>query len=870
MVRPDHTIARWLTALAAASVRRARLTVAMTVVLAAGLAAIAANYLTVNTDTNALFDSTAPFRVAEDRFTALFPDENDQILIVIDAPSALASTQAAERLIAALKLHPDVFVSVRQPSGGRFFLRNGLLYLSTAELSALADKLTLAQPMIGTLAADPSLRGLSDVLSLASRGASRDQFDGASILPLVRQLQARLEADLAGHHAAIDWAKLFATGGEEASGRTFVLARPKRDMSALASAATATDLARSAARGLGITPENGFRVRLTGSIPLDDEEFATVASGAKTAGIASVVLVTVLLMLALGSVRLVAAALSSLALGFAMTLGWATVAVGRLNLISIAFAVMFVGLAIDFGIQFVMRLREERYRQSSPAAALDRTIATIVRPLMLAAAATAIGFFSFVPTAYRGVAELGIIAGGGIVIAFLLTITYLPALLSLMPPATEVRPVGAVRARGLNAWLVRRRWLVMGAMAAITLAALVGLKSLTFDFDPLHLKDPNSESMATLMDLINDPWATPYTLNVIVPSADAARAVEQKLAVLPQVRQTVSLDDFVPQDQEAKLGIIQDLSFLMGLAVAPGAVKPAPDAAALTTSLNDLAAAGRHYVSSDKASEPLNGATTALLGALDKLAAVKDPARLQQIAGDVMTGLPDELSTLALALDPQPVSARTLPADLRPSWVAANGDYRVMVYPKGDTHNPAVLRTFVKAVRSVAPDAVGPPISIFESGNLVIGAFVMAAILAVAATSVLLLLALRRVEDVLRVLLPLVLAVIWTLGLAGATGLAINFANIIGLPLLLGIGVTFPIYLVHAWRLGEASILTAPVARAVLYSALTTLASFGSLALSRHPGTADLGLLLTIAISLTLALTLIGLPALLGPPPERS
>ncbi len=850
--------------------RHARLCVAVTVLLAVALAGLAASRLAVNTDTNALFDSAAPFRVAEDRFAKLFPDEDDQILIVIDGPSAVGSMLAAEKLVAALKKHPDVFVSVRQPSGGKFFLRNGLLYLSTTELGKVADNLTRAQPMIGTLAADPNLRGVDGVLALAYQSAAKGAFDGSSVVPLVDELQAKLEADLGGGNLAIDWGKLFAASNSQASGRTFVLARPNRDRTNLEPGARATRLARSTAKALGLTPEKGFRVRLTGSIPLEDEEFATVASGARTAGIASVVLVVLLLVAALRSVRLVLAALSALLLGFMMTLGWATLTVGRLNLISIAFAVMFVGLAIDFGIQFSMRLREERYRRGDLQPALKATIATITRPLMLAACTTAIGFFSFVPTAYRGVAELGIIAGGGIVIAFVLTLTYLPAVLTLFPPRAERSPAGFARARGLNGWLIRRRWLVLGVAGVLTVAALGGLRQLTFDFDPLHLKDPNSESMRTLQDLINDPWATPYTLNVIVPSADAARVMEKKLQKLPQVREAMSLDSFVPEDQATKLGIVNDLAFLMGPAIDPPTAKAAPSAAELKDALSALRNAAKDYLASPKAAEPLKTATSKLMGTLEKMVAVTDPVALRRIASSVVGGLPQELSGLALALDPQTVTADTLPSDLRPSWVAANGEYRVMVYAKGDARDPAVLRAFVKAVRTVAPGAVGPPISIFESGNLVITAFITAASLAVVAISLLLLVALRRISDVLRVLTPLVLAAIWTLGLTGASGLHINFANIIGLPLLLGIGVTFPIYLVIAWRQGEGSILTSPVARGVLYSALTTLASFGSLAISKHPGTADLGLLLTISISLTLGITLFVLPALLGPPPDRS
>jgi hypothetical protein len=264
----------------------------------------------------------------------------------------------------------------------------------------------------------------------------------------------------------------------------------------------------------------------------------------------------------------------------------------------------------------------------------------------------------------------------------------------------------------------------------------------------------------------------------------------------------------------------------------------------------------------------LRTAALRFTAAIDRVLAEKDPARIARPLSALTTGFDTERSALADALAATSTSIDDLPADLRQSWVTPDGRYRVQIYPAGDAREIDTLSRFVAAVRTVSPEAIGPPVVIHETGRIVTGAFATAAVLALLAIALLLWATQRRIGDVAKTLLPLVLAATWTLGIFALTGFPINFANIIGLPLLLGIGVTFPIYFVSVWRSGEPALLTSPMARGMLYSALTTAAAFGSLALSQHPGTADLGILLTMALGFTLLATLIFLPALLGPSPR--
>ncbi len=551
------------------------------------------------------------------------------------------------------------------------------------------------------------------------------------------------------------------------------------------------------------------------------------------------------------------AILGTLLVGLVACADFAVLVVGALNPISVAFAVLFVGIAVDFGIQFSLRYRDERYRLDDFAVALRRTARGIGRALAIAAAAAAVGFLSFVPTDYTGVADLGLIAGFGMAIALVLNLTLLPALLTLLRPSGEPHPVGFGPAVPVGRFLVARRWWVLGATAAVAIAATIMVPRIDFDFNPLHLQNQREEAVATLNDLMGDPDTTPYTIDVMTPSPAAAVSLAQKIEELPEVARTVTINSFIPSDQKDKLAIIADADQLLGPTLTPATVKPSPTPdqimAAIVKTRDDVQKAA---AKGDFAAQRL---------ALDLEAAVdRGDGVLPRLQANLSAGIGHRLNELRLALSAVPVTYDTLPAELKRDWVTPDGHARIEVYPNGDARDNEVLRAFATAVRSVAPDATGTPISIQESAHTVMHAFVTAAIVAVAAIALLLTVILRRLDDVLLVLAPLLLAGLLTLATSVLAGLPLNFANIIALPLLLGVGVAFDIYFVMRWRDGNRDLLGSSTARAILFSALTTGTAFGSLALSPHPGTSEMGRLLILALLYTLICTFFVLPALLA------
>ncbi len=826
--------------------------------------------LGMNTNTDALFDDDLDFRRIEKAYDKQFPADQDLILALVNAPTKMQATQAADRLAAKLAPHTELFTDVRTPEGGPFFAHNGLLYLTPTELDDLSANLAKAQPLLGAIASDRSARGLFHLLGLAFDEAGEGNPATLGLAPAADQAADVIGRVREGKSGAIDWTALLSgLAPPDQAPRSFVLVQPHLDSEALAQGGAASDEIRRVAAEIGLTPEHGYRVRLTGQVPLDDDEFSTVAKGTGISGVVAVLFVAGLLYAALGSIAVVFAAVTMLMLGLIFTLAWASLSVGELNLISVAFAVMFVGIAVDFAIQFLMRYRAERHAGLPLREAVVATGDAMAQPLLLAAVATAVGFFSFLPTAYRGVAQLGIIAGGGMLIALVLTFVFLPALLRTFKAGPERAPIGYAWALPLNRWLItHRRWVAAGT-GALTLAAVIVLPRLTFDFDPLKLKDPTSESMSAVLEIMDDTWATPNTLSVLTPSPEAARAMADKLGELPEVRETLTVFSMIPEDQDTKMQALDDLALLLGPAFESKPGAPPNPADTIAAAEDSRRKAQAFIATGGTAPEmaPLKIAAEKYVKALDGLLANPNPEVLAGLSSGLVGNLDEALAPLKDALSPTKVTIDNLPEDILASWIAADGRYRVQVYPKGDARDIHVIENFVKAVRAVAPDAIGPPVVIYETGRIVTQAFERAATLALVSITVLLFVVLRRVGDVIRVLTPLLLAALFTLSTSAATGMSLNFANIIGLPLLLGVGVTFPIYMVSAWRDGEAMLLTSPAARAVIFSALTTAAAFGSLAISGHPGTAGLGLLLSLALAFTLAMTLIVLPAQLGPPP---
>ena len=846
-----------------ACTRFALLTLPVALVLAVAAGFYTAHHFSINTDINTLISEKLDWRQRDVQFDSAF-DRDRTILAVVEAPTPELTDAASDAL--AKKLSGDTvhFQSIQPLGSGEFFEKNGLLFLPTADVGRLTSQFASAAPLIEIMAGDPSIRGLTGALETGLAGVKRGQYKLDSAERPFNLIAQTVENVLSTGSATFSWRELVSDKPlTDAERRSFIEFKPVLDYNALQPGKEGTDAIRQAASDLNFAGEYGARVRLTGPVPIANEEYATVQDGALVNGIGTIVVVLFILWMALHSPKIILAVFVNLFIGLSITTALGLWMVGSLNLLSIAFAVLFVGLGVDFGIQYSVRYRSERFKTNDLTTALLQGAERSAVPLSLAAMATSAGFLSFLPTDYKGISELGEIAGVGMLIAFTSSITVLPALLKLLNPPGEMEPVGYAFLAPVDHFLEKHRVIIVVGTLLVALAGLPLLYFLHFDFNPINLRSPKVESIATFLDLRKDPNTGANAVNVMTNSDADAKKIAAKLEKLPEVLSVRWLDSFVPEDQPAKLRLIAQGARVLNPALNPNSIDPAPSDQENIDSLKESAESLRK--TAGEATGPGAIASRRLADALSKLAE-SDEATRNKTQAIFVEPLKIVLDGLKKSLQAEPVSLKTLPPDLVKTWKTRDGLQRVEALPRGDPNDNDTLRKFATAVLAAEPTAIGGPVSILKSGELVVKAFIEAGICALVVISLLLWLALRRITDVLLTLVPLLVAGAVTLEICVLIGMPLNFANIVALPLLLGIGVAFKIYYVTAWRSGRTNLLQSSLTRAIFFSAMTTATAFGSLWLSSHPGTSSMGKLLALSLMTTLAAVLLFQPALMGKP----
>ena len=843
--------------------RHAVLVIALAIAVAAFAAVYAAGHLGISTDTDKMFADSLPWRQQAAAFKSEFPQFTDVLAVVIDAKAPEEAEATAAGLAAALSTDHVHFRSVSRPDASPFFKKEGLLFLDPKQLDKLLEQTINAQPFLGQMAKDPSARGLFAALELLGKGLQQGQVDLKPYDNALAGFSRAIASALAGHSQRLSWARLLGGSLADLGGPyKFVLVQPIVDTAALQPGGAAIDAIRAAAAKLEFVRSGDARVRITGNVALADEEFASVAEGTVAGLAGSIVLISLWLFLAVRSWRLIVPILLTLVFGLMLTLLFAASAVGTLNLVSVGFGILFVGIAVDFAIQFCVRYREIRLEFPDPATALRETGRRVGGQILVAAAATSAGFLAFVPTDFRGVAELGLIAGIGMLIAFACTVMFLPALISVFRPHGEQAEVGFHWAAPLDARVRRGRRLLLSVFAALAVLGAILAPQLSFDADPLHTKSPNTEAMKTLADLMDTPVTNPFTIDIVAPNASECAVLAHQLEKLPLVANVLSINSFVPEDQQQKLAQIQDAATLLGPTLTPFNPAPPPTAEQIRAAAKDALAEITPAL--DKSPDPQ---LAALARELRRL--VVAPDNILLAVNEALTRfLPAQLDQLRAALSAAPATLQSIPASLARDWVLPDGRARLQVLPKPAARSTSGLVQFVSEVTAVAPNAGGSAVTIEATSATIVGSFRSAAIAAVVAIAVILFVALRRALDVALVLAPLLMSALMTVIVMVAARLPLNYANIIALPLLLGVGVSFNIYFVMNWRAGRTAVLGSATARAILFSALTTGTAFGSLALSGHPGTASMGQLLLISLGCTLVASLVLIPALLAAVPR--
>ncbi|MBL1141040.1 MAG: MMPL family transporter [Proteobacteria bacterium] len=812
--------------------------------------------LGVSTDTTDMLSEDLAWRKLDIEYEKEFPQFTDNLLIVIESDTPDQSTDTAIKLHSALKNNPLLISDIYYPNQLPYFRQSAFLFLDTIELQDLADQLATIQPFLGTLLADKNLRGLFAMLS----DAIEFKQDGEEIdlKPLLLEINRAFEDEKYN----VSWQRLMSTDKESKSiYREFIVLRTlESDKEFL----PGEDVIRHVSATINSLDLDNDRVkiRITGGTALSYEELKSVSNANIQAIFISFILVALILLIGLGSVWLVTASIITLFFGLIATTAFAALTVGELNLISVAFAVLYIGLGIDFTIHLALRYREQAISTDKDTNALQLAISLIFRSLILCAITTAIGFYSFIPTDYQGVAELGWIAGSGMFISILFTLSLLPALLSLKP----YQPRNNSYNNTQNTLLITLSTLPYKYSKQIllfTLIILIGfmtqLHKVNFDVNTLNLQDPENESVQTYRDLIKDSDTSPWSSILLKQNRNDVIAAIPELEQLDLVDEVIWFEDLLPADQDEKLFIIDEMNLFMGVL----STEESHD----INNENRINTLKKLKSQLDTFSDPeLNAETDKLNTNISTLLNNNpDETRLLALEKRMLSNLDGRIHALNEALNAESVELNDIPLEVRERWISPK-HFKIEIIPKEDLNDNEAMKRFVTQLQSYDQSVIGSPIINIEAGGAVITAFKTAFSYALIAIALLLIFLVKHKVDAVIILVSVLVGAVFTFGFMLIFNIPLNFANIIGLPLLLGIGVDSGIHISDRFRQEQGSnknIFMTSSSRGVIVSSLTTICSIGNLAFSSHTGTASMGLLLTLGLASMMISTMMILPAFL-------
>jgi hopanoid biosynthesis associated RND transporter like protein HpnN len=851
-------------------VQRTRIAVVIILPLLAVLALFyAMDNLGMNMETKDMLSPKLPWRHLDREYDRQFPQYTDNILVVVQADTPDQATDAANALYDKLKKETGLFKSIYYPNALPVFRDSSLLFLDTKQLQDLADNLARIQPFLSRLTDDQTLRGLFGMLTEAVD--AKEKGEDIDIDPLLKQIHTALVSLKNKQPYRVSWQRLM-NGAEKEKKvyRQFIVTRPILHYDKLFPAAPAVNKIRELTSDPGVR-DIGASVHLTGSAMLAHEELESVMRGTELTISLALIAVTVIMFVGLGSFRLVVSSLITLIVGLIFTAAFAAWAIGRLNLISVAFAVLYIGLGVDFAIHYCLRFRELVFEGLNKHDAIDETSLNMGSSLFLCAITTAIGFFAFIPTSYNGVAELGLISGVGMFISLAVTLTLLPALLSLIPVkfSMHYQPVGMPLSDRIGNFPITHARGVK-IVSFILLLIFVALSThIRFDYNTLNLQNPNDESIKTMHSLMADTNTPPWPGIILAKDRKDAEATIAKMKKLPVVDKVMWLDDFIPDNQDKKLAIIEDMNLMLIGLPEPGAAKKSITTDQQLRAIRDFTERlGRSpLLAKNPVMKELHQSLSGYLGRLGTMNGAGRAAALNHLSRSLLASLPGRLETLRRSLSAHRITRDNLSEDLVRRWVSPSGQYLLQIYPAQNIFQNKAMRRFVKQIRSVDKRVIGDPVIDVEASDTVVSAFTQAFTFSVVIITLFLLLVLKHKRDVGYILAPMFMAAIFTAGMTVLLDMPFNFANIIALPLLLGIGVDSGIHILHRVRTSmpeHNNILATSSARAIIVSAATTIGGIGNLAFSHHLGTASLGKLLSIGIAITLICMLIILPSLLA------
>jgi len=666
----------------------------------------------------------------------------------------------------------------------------------------------------------------------------------------------------------------------------FVLAVAPEDTSVMASAAGALERIRDHIRAVRPAFPD-VEVGITGGPALATEEMLASVRDTTLASILSLIGVGVCFVLFYRDIARPLLAVFTLTIGLAWSFGYITLTIGHLTILSVAFATILIGMSDDFGVHLISRFEEELEHVRSTFEALRRTFVHSGAGIVSGALTFAVAFFAMTLTNFLGMIELGFIGGGGLLLCLVAMLTVFPACLVLYE---------RFKARWLGRWIDTHlrlpqrlatwrphilerlyrhpQWLLV-VTGALTLCGIAALPHLRFDSNLLHLQARGTESVEWELKILTQAKRSSWYAVSVASTLEEARRLEAAYSELPEVGRVESAASLVPDRQAERIDAVRELQPIVR------------DLPAIPTGVTEVDAREVHELLQsirfklqdggedkwDPRRKPSDQAlrdVRAALARVEPMLGVGDPARVSAALGDLQRELfldcADQIDFLKRNARAEPISIEGLPSLLKRRFIAPTGRFLVQIFPKEDIWEPENLRRFVTALRRIDPQVTGGPVSFFETSRLMRDGYIEAGIYALLAICLIALYDFRDVRLALLALLPLFVGALWTAAIMWLGGLEFNLANLIILPLIVGIGISNGIHIIHR-HLEEGSqgvsVIARSTGKAVVLSSLTTMVGFGSLMVARHQGIFSLGFLLTIGIGCNLAASVTVLPAIL-------
>jgi len=833
-----------------------------------------------------LMPRNASFQVDYRAYRAEFGDQ-EEIVAVIESDDAERATRAADALYARLNKDKGIYREVFYPGGLPYFRKNGMLFMPLEDIKALRATLTMAAPVLKDLAAAPSVQTLFSSLTnqIDAYLAKPDPAALKSLSFMLTTLDKGFKG-FDGKNSALSMDSFLKGGGsdrpsmlENAGKQQVITVLPVKVADSFVPAEKSIKAVRTALNEILAKPEfKGVKAGLTGVPVLEYEEMATSQRDMEIATALSLALTVILLLFAFRGLLNVIAAMVSLIVGICLSFGFATLAIGHLNILSMVFAIMLIGLGIEYGIQVVLRYQEELRGGADGMAAIETGLSTNIRSIIMAAATVALSFATFAFTDFKGIAELGIIAAGGVFICVAATFTVLPAMLILLErfrkPSSPARPAAPPRTSGglLNNLFTSPR-AILAATALLSLVCIYPTVQTRFDYNLMNLQAKGLQSVEYAYKLMRSKENSGYFAVVAARDQAEARALTERLEQLPSVDHVVSLLALVPEQQEAKLAELAALRQVMS------AVKPVPYEENLrvmelpTTFENfrDRVDRLNKALLAGKAAEakPVGAFLTTLDGFFASLEKEKDGnalGMLRDFQGSMFAELPDKLGMMKESLEAAPVTAADVPEELKKRFVGKSGKLLLQVAPKGEIFEHEPLRDFVKQVKGIVPNATGEPVMVYESLTVLRDSYLKAFVYAFIGIALILLINFKSLRFALIGSLPLAAGLLLMIGGMWLAGVSFNSANIIVLPLILGVGIDSAIYIINRYRQGTetpAQVALSSAGVGVFLNALTILFSFGALMVAHHQGVFSIGAVMSLGMIASVAVFMLFLPALL-------